>query len=102
MGGHSLKSHHGFEARHHPMKPRRGSLSPSVRYSTRHLLKPLHPIRDLGLDPPQIGHDRRRTLMHALLVLHLAVAVEREIVARGGDVGLGHAEALRRTRPRAL
>src|SRR5450755_4095753 len=78
------------------------SLAAGLDLSPEHPLQLLHPPLDLLLQLREVGEDLLRRAMLDRLVHHLLVAVEREVVALRCDVGLRHAEALRRARALAL
>ena len=62
--------------------------------SLQHPLQLLHPLLNLRLQFGEVGEDLFRRAVVDLFVDHLLVAIQAEVVALGGDVGLGDAEAL--------
>lgn len=61
----------------------------------KHFFQGLHPHRNFALQLGQLGQYLRwRTVLH-LRMHHFLVVVDAQVVAVGGDVGFGYAEALR-------
>ena len=62
--------------------------------SLQHPLKLFHPSLNFNLQHCQLGKNLLRQQMLDGLMRHLLGAVDGEAVALGGNVSLGHAEAL--------
>ena len=65
------------------------------RRSLQHPLQFLHALLNLRLQFTEVFQDFARRAVRHFFVNDFLVAVEREVVALRGDVGLGHAETLR-------
>ena len=74
----------------------------SSQSSLQHPLQFLHALLNLRLQLAEGFQDFARRAVRDFVVDDFLVAVEREVVALRGDVGLGHAEALRGARVLAL
>ena len=62
--------------------------------SSQHLLQPIQPLGNLGLDPPQVRDDLGWGGVGDLRMLYLFVAVQRQIKAAGrGNLGRGDHKA---------
>ena len=73
-----------------------------LRTSLQHPLQFLHALLNLRLQLAEGLEDFARRAVRDFGVDDFLVAVEREVVALRGEVGLGHAEALRGARVLAL
>ena len=82
--------------------PQRGQEpSPLQRFvsrSSQHPLQFLHALMNLRLQPSEALQNLARRAVRDFFVNDFLVAVEREVVALRGNVGLGHAETLRSAR----
>ncbi len=70
--------------------------------SRQHRLQLSQPLGDLGFEPLDVSDDLQWGTMLDLVVNDLYVAVQREVVSLGDDVGLWHTERLLRAGAVAL
>src|ERR1019366_4633598 len=83
------------KARRHLQASQPANPQSSLKYeSPQHPLQLPHPLLNPLFDLRQLREDLLRRTMIDLLVHHFFVAVEGEVVALSGDVGLWDAEAL--------